>query len=546
MSRTLIFFVLVCIIKFLYSLQIGIIPDEAYYWEWSRNLDLSYYDQGPGTAFYIRFFTFFLGDNLTSLKLGAFFSTLITGFFLFLTASKLKLKKRQLTYLSLFLCFIPSFFGGSLFLLHDSVLLLFWSISLYSSISYILEKKSFYLYQLFLSLALGTLSKHTMVFFAFSLILWLLITKEYWFLLRNFNFYFALLIAFCFMIPLLYWNSQNGWNNIDAILNLRSSGGANFKKATTGIYLAGQALSISPFWFLGALFLLGAGISKLKTFLSKAPEHKFLIINTLILPLFFLVMSFKKDIQANWVFPSYLGLILLLSIEMEWKNKIYQKLIQLGFIIAMLMNIYTVFSKEIVSLFKLKLETYTIPYYRTKGFEEIYKLAEIKKSEVDPKSIFVTNRYQDASILSWYSPRKEFIKSLNILQKNQYNLWEGIEKGKNYFLVAIQENTCEKSFVFFQPYLKFMFDEVIEFPEQDLVIDSRVVKRYQFWYLKNYKNYWADPISEFISKRFVYELMPNLKGNKPFELKDGIQTEGVMELFVQHLNKKGESDCSVF
>ncbi len=24
--------------------------DEAYYWEWSRNLALSYYDQGPGVA----------------------------------------------------------------------------------------------------------------------------------------------------------------------------------------------------------------------------------------------------------------------------------------------------------------------------------------------------------------------------------------------------------------------------------------------------------------------------------------------------------------
>ncbi len=37
--------------------------DEAYYWEWSRNLAPSYHDQGPGVALAIRLGTSLFGDN---------------------------------------------------------------------------------------------------------------------------------------------------------------------------------------------------------------------------------------------------------------------------------------------------------------------------------------------------------------------------------------------------------------------------------------------------------------------------------------------------
>ena len=45
---------------------IGTFPlceDEAYYWEWSRNLALGYHDQGPGVALAIRLGTTLFGDG---------------------------------------------------------------------------------------------------------------------------------------------------------------------------------------------------------------------------------------------------------------------------------------------------------------------------------------------------------------------------------------------------------------------------------------------------------------------------------------------------
>src|SRR5205823_2638513 len=43
--------------------------DEAYYWEWSRNLDLCYYEKGPGLAWLIAPSTHLLGICEGSVRL---------------------------------------------------------------------------------------------------------------------------------------------------------------------------------------------------------------------------------------------------------------------------------------------------------------------------------------------------------------------------------------------------------------------------------------------------------------------------------------------
>ncbi|HNJ35712.1 MAG TPA: hypothetical protein PK881_15820, partial [Leptospiraceae bacterium] len=65
--------------KFFFAIQLPLHPDEAYYWDWSRHLDWSYYDQGPGVAFYIRIFTSVLGNTIPALKLAALSAGLVRG-----------------------------------------------------------------------------------------------------------------------------------------------------------------------------------------------------------------------------------------------------------------------------------------------------------------------------------------------------------------------------------------------------------------------------------------------------------------------------------
>ena len=315
------------LLKFFLSLTFDLIPDEAYYWEWSRKLDFSYYDQGPGVAYYIYFFTKLFGDNLIALRLASNFAGFLTTIFIFLTSSLLNFSKLAQTFLLFILFLIPGFFTGSMLIMHDSPLLIAWSGGIYFFSKYIKERKDFDLYLLFLFVGLGALSKHTMVFFLISIFIWLILFRDEFAIFKSYQSYLAICITALVISPIIIWNTQNNWDNIDAIINLRSAGGVNVKKFNTGSYLAGQILTLSPGFFLIGIGLFFQSLKNLIQFPSieinaSTKIRYFLGINALVLPIFFLILSIQKVIQANWVFASYLPLSIFMA---EFLEKIISK-----------------------------------------------------------------------------------------------------------------------------------------------------------------------------------------------------------------------------
>src|SRR5215213_10072128 len=53
-----------------FACQLDLAPDEAHYWDWSRNLDWSYYSKGPLVAWLIRASCELFGPLSTSLTGG--------------------------------------------------------------------------------------------------------------------------------------------------------------------------------------------------------------------------------------------------------------------------------------------------------------------------------------------------------------------------------------------------------------------------------------------------------------------------------------------
>jgi len=555
-----IIIIITYILKFIYSLNVGLLPDEAYYWEWSRHLDFSYYDQGPGVALYIKLFTLIFGDTQLALRTASNVASLVTTIFVFKISDILEFSKIQKIYLFLFIIFIPAFFAGGFLVMHDSPFLLSWSGALYFTVKYLKDRKNFLLYPLFLFLGLGALSKHTMVFYVFSLVIWILLSPKEFSIFKNFHFYFGILITFFIISPVLYWNLNHNWDNIDAIANLRSAGSINVKKFNTGSMIIGQIFSISPLFYLLIIFIFiryffteisrTSFIHYLKSILyiedTKSIILKFLLINSIILPLFFLVMSIFRVIQANWLYASYLPIALLLIFHLNFKN--YEnKLFLEGLMIALILDLFSVFSIPISKTLNLSIDPYYILGTRNLGFQEIAdEVSQIQKEKY-PDSKIITNRYQDAAILSWYLPEKPFINSVNILQKNQYNYWYDMEYGKDYILVYIQEKTCAKSFIFFQPILVKTFEKIEQFPEKDIYVDGYLVKRMQIWYLKNYQKNWAEDISNLLQHQMVQEEMvvglKKKKETRKFKRDKMDQFSGI-GLIKGYLERSGEMECS--
>ncbi|MBE7413183.1 MAG: glycosyltransferase family 39 protein [Leptospiraceae bacterium] len=555
----IVFILLISILRFVYAVGLDVLPDEAYYWEWSRNLDYSYYDQGPGVGFYIRIFTAIFGNTIFALKFATIFASAVSMWIAYLIGNYLEFtKKKQYLLFSVFL-FIPAFFSGSLVIMHDTCLILFWVLALYFSIRYIYKKRNLDLYLTFISLGLGFLSKHTMVFFAISLILWLIVSPKEYSLLKNVHFYFSLALAFLIISPMVFWNTQNNWDNVDAIIHLRSSGGKEYEGSNMDSFVAGQLVTLSPIWFVGIVFISITGIyfwivekeNKWDFWNSLDgidSARKLLVINAAILPLFFFYLSSKKMVQANWTFPSYPAIILLMiSFVGTKKTKsgtVFDKLVYAGFALAILIDAFFLFPGAVGKTLNLKNYSIPNPVERYKGYKEAVTEIQNFKNLKHPDSILIANRYQDAAIASWYIKNQPFVQSLNILQKNQYTYWSKMEKGKDYLLFYIQENTCEKSFVFFQPLLESMFEEVIEYPEKEIVMDGMSVKRYQIWYGKNYKQDWATTFFSPLNNQIIFLHSQGLIGE---ESKGNSKSQKrLIEAVQSYLLGKGEINCSVF
>ena len=109
--------------------RVQLVPDEAYYWEWSRSLDWSYYDQGPMLALAIRLGTGLLGPNAWGVRLPAVLAGVgVSGFYIWLAAWMGKPRLAPWLVLAANTMLLTAV--GAMLMMHDSLLGLWWCLGL--------------------------------------------------------------------------------------------------------------------------------------------------------------------------------------------------------------------------------------------------------------------------------------------------------------------------------------------------------------------------------------------------------------------------------
>ncbi|HXB43160.1 MAG TPA: glycosyltransferase family 39 protein, partial [Puia sp.] len=115
---------------------------------------------------------------------------------------------------ALFLGFLPFIFGYYLhvhFMFQPNYLeVFFWTLVAYGLVRYVQTGAPKGLYIAGIGLGLGMMSKYSVGFFAISLLVGLLLTKQRK-ILRNKHFYYALLIGFAIFLPNLIWQYSHGF-----------------------------------------------------------------------------------------------------------------------------------------------------------------------------------------------------------------------------------------------------------------------------------------------------------------------------------------------
>ena len=239
-------------LRLIYLGQAELLPEEAYYWNYSQHLDIGYLDHPPMVAWLIWLGTSIFGQNEFGVRIGAFGCWMVTSFFVYRLTRNLFDKSSALVAVLLVQA-LPYFFSVGFLMTPDAPLVAFWSGALCFAAYALLNERRSAWWGVGVCLGLGMISKYSIGVLGPAMFLFLLLDSRSrrWFL--RWEPYAAALIAALIFSPVIIWNFQHGWASFGFQSTRRLSAHADFSLHE----LIGSILVLlTPTGILAALLLL--------------------------------------------------------------------------------------------------------------------------------------------------------------------------------------------------------------------------------------------------------------------------------------------------
>lgn len=410
------------ILRYLYSTHMPLVPDEAYYWDWTRYLAAGYFDHPPMIAWLLYTATHIFGNNIAAIKLVPALCSLLATLFLLKLATRFSQHTSSL-YLLLFLFNATIISGvGTTLVTPDIPLILFWAAALYLAYRALYEPFSGSWFLLGLAIGAGLLSKYTFGLFPISLAILIITDPAKRKLLLHPAPWITVGTAAIIFLPNIIWNAQHGWPAILFQFH-HGVGGTHFPRFDTfGEYLGGQIGVATPFLFI----LLIATVYIAYRQRNKIPQLMLLILLTALPLTAFGISSLQKRVEANWPAMAYLAGMLL--IVWLWDNAVTTKHRKTKWIVLSASTFGLVVTLTILTHIVhpiLPLPPHLDTTLQARGWQQIGsklgdKLARIDSLHTRP---ITANRYQQAAIFSFYLPGQPRVLALNIKSRtNHYAL----------------------------------------------------------------------------------------------------------------------------
>jgi dolichol-phosphate mannosyltransferase len=243
-------------LRVLYCGQIELIPEETYYWNYSRHLDIGYLDHPPMVAWLIKLGTLLFGDTEFGVRFGALCCGTVSSYFIYRVTRNVFGESSALLALGLAQV-LPFFFLAGMIMTPDAPLTAAWAASVYFlERALIAGRRRAWLWA-GLALGLGLLSKYTIAMLGAATFLFMLLdpTSRRW--LRRWEPYAAAGIAAAVFAPVLVWNAQHDWASFAFQTSRRLAEAPRFSLhrlvaaalvllTPTGLLAAGAALAGRP------------------------------------------------------------------------------------------------------------------------------------------------------------------------------------------------------------------------------------------------------------------------------------------------------------
>ena len=473
----LIFFVA----RLAYIPLINLAPDEAYYWEWSRHPALSYYDQGPMLAVAIRFGTWLFGNNELGVRFPAAVSGLILSALAIWFCRRILNQPRAALWAVLGLNGMLLYAVGGVLMVHDSLQVGFWALAL-ACLELAIEGPGLGWWLGFGILGgLGILSKYTGVFLFPLAGLAFLSHPDLRPKLKSAGPWLALLLGVLSGIPILTWNAQNGWASAQHVLYIGGANPSRHSLASFPEFLGSQLGVATPILFILILQVWWDVWQRRRQGKLSAQEW-ILWCCSFPLFLFFLCLSLRSKVAANWPAPAYFGSVLLVAASLQRQQRLHSPLARWALILAFAMTVLLHWQVARPFLPISRSLSRLDSTSRVDGWKELAGHVETLRLNLPDKSFVGCKPYQIAAELGFYLPDHPQVLILqDRIINHQYRFWNRPEDhvGQDALLVVGESWEVNE--------MMHRFDKVEPLEDFPVLRNGVEVQRFHFFRGINFK-----------------------------------------------------------
>ena len=302
------------VLRLVVGARTPLVPDEAYYWDWSRRLARGYFDHPPAIAVLIRLGTALFGDTPFGVRVLPILAGRAT-ILLVMSMARSAAGDRAALWVALFDALMPLSAVGSMLATPDAPLLLATATALFAvwrAVSRSPERRPGPLpWWLLAGLAVGAglLSKYTAVLVAVGVLVALLARPGLRRELRGPGPYAGAALALGMFAPVVLWNAAHGWISFRFQLAHGLGPSPTSWLANEGALLGGQLGLLSPILF--PLFVLAVA----RTLRDRRSADGLLLLGAVAATVFlaFVASALRGPVEANWPAPAYVPAMVVLA-----------------------------------------------------------------------------------------------------------------------------------------------------------------------------------------------------------------------------------------
>lgn len=422
---------------------IGLGPDEAQYWTWSRDLSWGYYSKPPGIAWQIWLGTAYFGDTEFGVR---FISVILAGFYPFLLyflAWTCGLTPLTCFWSGAIMALSPLGIASSFFAITDGGMIFFWILACITIAAALSNQTAPHYWLVGVLIALGALFKWNIY------ILWVFILCLFPFArqLINRHFFIGVLISLLGLLPSVIWNFEHDWVTFRHVFSTLFVP-ATSMMMTKGImngnfweFLGAQVALVSPILFILLLASFWVFCKDLRQMPAALTFCGALCFATLGI---FLILAVFKKMQGNWCDFAYpTGFVFLAWYCCERVPNTYSWL-KGGVVLSLFLCLFAFSYPALQTILPFKTPYKINPFRHNLGWSQLKE--DLQEFGYDPEKEFLfAEKYQMTSLLNFYGPsqKRAYFLNLHGARKNQFSFWPSMKEEQlgntGYFVIS--ENT---------------------------------------------------------------------------------------------------------